>query len=228
MLGFYHAGILARVSPSARLFATSLTLTTLLGCPSEEHPQQRSELETHQGLPAPVASEPEPAEVQPEPAEVQPQPAPVPPPSPEVEQEFAERKAALANVGKVAFEALKAGDFAALRELTPLDEGPVREACPDVPRGDATELQAKFDHCHRKIDWPAIAEAQVFAGKPTGEPADGCAMGIEDYGRLQLYLHMQDKTIWRVDFYGAVGADGKALGIDGSLSCKQVDEAPPL
>lgn len=210
------------------LLITSLTLTTLVGCPSEEHDQgHHGGLQSQQGLPTPSASEPEPVVDAPAPAR-EPDPVPEPPPSPAVEQEFGERKAALANVGKVAFEALKAGEFAKLRELTPLDEGPVREACPDVPRADPVELEAKFAFCHRAIDWPSIAEAQVFAGKPTGEPAEGCGPGIEDYGRLQLYLHMQDKTIWRVDFYGAVGADGKALGIDGSLGCKQVDDAPPL
>jgi hypothetical protein len=208
---------------------TSLILLALVGCSSDDHEaRHETGLQTRQGLPTPARSQPEPDAKPPAPAPV-PDPAPEPPPTLEVEQEFNERKAALANVGKAAFEALKAGEFARLRELTPLDEGPMREACPDVPRADPAELEAKFAYCHREIDWPAIAEAQVFAGKPTGEPAPGCVPGIEDYGRLQLYLHMQDKkTIWRVDFHGAVGADGKALGIDGSLGCKKVDEAPPL
>ena len=214
--------------PSA-LLVTTLTLSTLTACSSEEHEAGHgSGLESHQGLPAPAKSEAAQVEQAAEPEAPPPAP-PIPePPPPEVEEEFAQRKAALANVGKAAFEALKAGDFAALRELTPLDEGPVRSACPDLPRGDLIELEAKFDFCHRKIDWDAIAEAQVFAGKPTGEPVEGCGADIEDYGRLQLYLHMQDKTIWRVDFFGAVGREGKAVGIDGSLRCTQVDEAPPL
>jgi hypothetical protein len=211
------------------LLIPSLTLSTLLGCSAEEHESRPDPgLQSKQGLPPPNPSEAKPTADPPAPAPA-PEAVPEPPSSPAVEQEFSERKAALANVGKAAFEALKAGEFAKLRELTPLDEGPVRDACPDLPRADAAELEAKFGFCHREIDWPAIAEAQVFAGKPTGEPAAGCEPGIEDYGRLQLYLHMQDgKTIWRVDFYGAVGADGKAIGIDGSLGCRKVDEAPPL
>ncbi|MFV8751854.1 hypothetical protein ACNOYE_15015 [Nannocystaceae bacterium ST9] len=213
----------------APLLVTTLALTTLVACPRDEHDASHDTgLHSQQGgLPTPTPSEPEQVVDAPKP---EPEPTPEPPPSPEVEEELAARKAALADVGTRAFEALKAGEFAKLRELTPLDEGPVREACPDLPRGDPTELEAKFMYCHRTIDWTAIAEAQVFAGKPTGEPAAGCEAGIEDYGRLQLFLHMQDanKTIWRVDFYGAVGSEGKALGIDGSLGCKQVDEAPSL
>ena len=39
---------------------------------------------------------------------------------------------------------------------------------------------------------------------------------------------MNDDKIWRVDFFGAVGQGGTAVGINGEVSCKEVDEAPPL
>ena len=58
--------------------------------------------------------------------------------------------------------------------------------------------------------------------------ASGCDDGVEDYGRLQLFLHMNDKTIWRVEFYGAVGENGNAIGINGEVACSEVDEAPKL
>jgi hypothetical protein len=155
---------------------------------------------------------------------IDPDPDPTPDPDPELD----ERKLALANVGRGAFDALSAGKFAALLELTPIDEGPLHDACPGMPTGDRRELEARFDHCHETIDWDAVGEAQVFAGQPSGAPAPGCEAGIEDYGRLQLFLHMTDKTLWRVDFFGAVGRDGNAVGINGEVSCQTVDEAPPL
>lgn len=209
----------------ARVRSSALVLTVLMtssGCPGDE-PAPAPRVREPERVEAPTPT-PEPP-VTPTPPVT---PEPPPPTNPEVEQEFIERKAALANLGKLAFAALESGEFAALRKLTAIDEGPVRAACPDLVRGDPTELAAKFAFCHKAIDWSAIAEAQVFAGKPTGEPAEGCTIGIEDYGRLQLYLHMQSGKIWRVDFFGAVGADGKAFGIDGSLSCREVDEAPAL
>jgi hypothetical protein len=213
---------------STALLATILSLPTLVGCSGQEDHAAGHDagLHSQQGLPSLDPGEPEPPVIAP-PPEPAPQPELEPAPNPTADP-LAERKVALANVGTAAFEALKAGEFARLRELTPLDEGPVREACPDVARGDASELEAKFDYCHRKIDWDAVAEAQVFANKEAGERAEGCQEGIEDYGRLQLFLHMTDKTIWRVDFYGAVGTDGNVSGIDGSLSCKTVDKAEPL
>jgi hypothetical protein len=39
---------------------------------------------------------------------------------------------------------------------------------------------------------------------------------------------MNDERIWRVDFFGAVGQDGNAIGINGEVSCTEVDEAPAL
>jgi hypothetical protein len=211
--------------PTHRSLAT-FALSITLACTSEPHADaQGSGAAAAQGLPAPAQTEaPPPSQPTPPPAS---EVAPPPPPAPDPELDA--RKAALADVGKSAFEALQAGDFAALRKLTALDDDSLlRAACPRVLLGDPTELEAKFAYCHRQIAWPDVAEAQVFAPKPTGEPAAGCEQGFEDYGRLQLYLHMSDAKIWRVDFYGAVGVNGKAIGVDGSVSCKQVDEAPPL
>lgn len=156
----------------------------------------------------------------------------VPEPSPKLEPtpapELDERELALANVGRAAFDALKAGEFDSLLALTPFHKGFLRDACPHMSLGNRRELQARFDHCHQTIPWKAVAEAQVFAGEPTGAPAGGCEDGIEDYGRLQLFVHLRDATIWRVDFLGAVGQDGNAIGINGELSCREVDEAPSL
>lgn len=153
---------------------------------------------------------------------------PAPAPEPPLEPQSDERKQALANVGRAAFDALRAGDLDALLALTPIVDPYLRDACPSRSASSRDELEARFRHCQRSIDWDAVAEAQVFAGKPTGAPASGCESGIEDYGRLQLYAIMNDKKIWRVEFFGAVGQDGNAIGINGEVSCKQVDEVPPL
>jgi hypothetical protein len=155
----------------------------------------------------------------------QPQPQPEPP---EPQPELSERKQALANVGRSAFDALRAGEIEQLLQLTPLVDGFLHDNCPALPVSPREELEARFAHCHRMIAWDAIAEAQVFAGKPSGAPAVGCERGIEDYGRLQLFLHMNDEKIWRVDFFGAVGQAGNAIGINGEVSCSEVDEAPAL
>ncbi len=155
-------------------------------------------------------------------------PAPVPEPTPVPDPALDERKQALANVGRSAFEALQADDFDALLQLTPLVEGYLRDVCPDLPVSPREQLQARFNHCRKSIPWPEVAEAQAFAAQPTGEPAAGCDGGIEDYGRLQLFLHMSDKSIWRVEFFGAIGQDGNPIGINGEVSCREVDEAPQL
>jgi hypothetical protein len=123
---------------------------------------------------------------------------------------------------------LRTGQFETLLSLTPLVDPYLREVCAGLPMSSRDELEARFGHCHRSIDWASVAEAQVFAGKPTGAPARGCEAGIEDYGRLQLFVQMQDEAIWRVEFFGAVGRDGNAIGINGELSCRAVDEMPRL
>ena len=201
----------------------TFALALVIACTPEKTEVQASDPKPEQSPPATTTAAPAPpASPPPTASEVAPTPA-----EPTLDPEFEARKTALADIGKAAFEALQAGDFAALRKLTALDDDSLlRAACPHVVLGDPTELEAKFAYCHRTIAWPDVVEAQVFAPKPTGEPAAGCEQGIEDYGRLQLYLHMSDAKIWRVDFYGAVGINGKAIGIDGSVSCKQVDEAP--
>lgn len=171
--------------------------------------------------------------VQPPPPEPTTEPAPTaepeqPAPAPEPDPVLAERKQALADVGRRAFEALQADNFEALMQLTPLIDGYLREVCPDIAVNPREELQARFNYCRKSIAWADVAEAQAFAAQPTGEPAAGCNAGIEDYGRLQLFIHMNDKKIWRVEFYGAIGRDGNPIGIGGEVSCRPVDEAPPL
>ncbi|HVI00131.1 MAG TPA: hypothetical protein VM869_15550 [Enhygromyxa sp.] len=216
--------------PTPTRLALLLTLISTLACGSEKHEGDAKQAEVELGR----ASRVSPGEAEPEPAKAKPEPATVdavePEPAAEVgpEPELDDRKLALANVGRSAFDALKAGDFDALAQLTPLDEGPLRDACPRMSLTNRQELEARFEHCHRTIRWDAIAEAQVFAGQPSGAQAIGCEKGIEDYGRLQLFLHMNDDKIWRVDFFGAVGQGGNAVGINGEVSCKEVDEAPPL
>lgn len=143
-------------------------------------------------------------------------------------EELDEKRAALADVGRAAFDALREGDFDALLALTPLSDPGLAEDCGDMTLSSRKELKARFDHCYREIPWEEVEEAQVFAGEPSGRPAAGCAEGVEDYGRLQLFLHMRDETIWRVQFFGAVGREGKAIGIDGAVRCATVDEAPQL
>jgi hypothetical protein len=164
---------------------------------------------------------------EPEPA-VEPTPAPEPEPTPAPDPVLEERKQALTNVGRSAFEALQADDFEALLQLTPLVDGYVRDVCSDRPVTPREQLQARFEHCRKSIPWADVAEAQAFAETPTGAPADGCNAGIEDYGRLQLFLHMNDKKIWRVQFFGAIGESGNPIGISGEVSCEMVDEAPKL
>ena len=137
-----------------------------------------------------------------------------------LDQEFGDIQATI--------RAIRAGDFSGLMHLTATGDGYLGERCPRLPVSPRDELQARFDFCHEKIPWDEVAEAQVFAGKPTGSPAAGCDDGVEDYGRLQLFLHMNDKTIWRVEFYGAVGENGNAIGINGEVACSEVDEAPEL
>jgi hypothetical protein len=207
----------------------TLALTSTLACGSEPHEQAARSVEISPGLgPRATPSEPAPAEPVVNEPEVEAEPQPEPEAEPEPQPELDDRRLALANVGRGAFDALKAGDFAAFSELTPIDKGPLRDACPRLPLSDRSEIEARFNHCHKTIAWDQVAEAQVFAGTPSGAQAVGCRSGIEDYGRLQLFLHMNDKKIWRVDFFGAVGQDGNAVGINGEVSCKQVDEAPPL
>ncbi|KIG14196.1 hypothetical protein DB30_07054 [Enhygromyxa salina] len=201
----------------------SVALAT--ACGGEPHdPGHQAATGVEPGLAPRVEPAPPPPPA-PEPA---PEPEPQPQPEPQPDPELSERKQALANVGRSAFDALQDGEFDRLAQLTPLVEGFLRDSCPSLPVGARRELEARFSHCHKTIDWAAVAEAQVFAGKPTGAPATGCEAGIEDYGRLQLFLHMNDKTIWRVDFFGAVGQDGNAVGINGEVSCTMVDGAPPL
>jgi hypothetical protein len=213
--------MMPRVQPRTAL-ALTLALFSISACGGETH-----ESDAKAGVKVEPGRAPRTAPEQPaaEPATPEPEPA-VEPVQPEPELD--DRKLALANVGRGAFDALKAGEFDTLAKLTPLDEGPLHDACPRMTLSDRKELQARFDYCHRTIAWADVAEAQVFAGEPSGAQASGCEDGIEDYGRLQLFLHMKDAKIWRVDFFGAVGQDGNAVGINGEVSCKEVDEAPPL
>jgi hypothetical protein len=157
-----------------------------------------------------------------------PTPTPAPAPTPAPDPALEGRKQALTNVGRSAFEALQADDFEALLQLTPLVEGYLRDVCPDRPITPREQLLARFKHCRKSIAWADVAEAQAFAESPTGAPAGGCNDGIEDYGRLQLFLHMNDKSIWRVQFFGAIGEGSNPIGISGEVSCEQVDEAPKL
>ncbi|PRP93133.1 hypothetical protein ENSA5_45080 [Enhygromyxa salina] len=205
------------------LLVSSFSLTLAAGCTGEAHEagHQRA-VEVEPGL-GPRA-QPPPPEPTPTPVAEPPEPTPAPEPEPEL----SERKQALANVGRAAFDALESGEFDALLALTPLVDDFLRDRCADLPVADRKELEARFNHCHQAIAWTSVAEAQVFAGEPSGEPAIGCDAAIEDYGRLQLFVHMNDATIWRFDFFGAVGQAGNAIGINGEVSCREVDEAPAL
>lgn len=212
--------------PRSLVLAALPLVLVCLGC-NRDAPDETSSAAVE---PGPKPSEPETPPTPELVAEPEPEAPPElePVPEPPLEPQSDERKQALANVGRAAFDALRAGDFEALLALTPMVDPYLRDACPSLPAGSRDELEARFRHCQRSIDWDAVAEAQVFAGKPTGAPASGCETGIEDYGRLQLYAIMNDKKIWRVEFFGAVGQDGNAIGINGEVSCKQVDEVPPL
>jgi hypothetical protein len=207
--------------------ALTLTLSLIAACGSESHDRGGPGPKVEPGL-APRLAVDEPR-LAPEP-ELEPEPAPEPAPEPDPEPDpvVAERKLALASVGRPAFEALQAGDFEAFAALTPLLDGPLRDVCSRMPLSKRAELEARFAHCHRSIAWDAVVEAQIFAGTPSGEQALGCDAGIEDYGRLQLFLHMSDATFKRVDFYGAVGQGGKPIGLNGEVSCRTVDEVPKL
>ncbi len=208
------------------VLALTIALSSTLACNSKPHEREHAATGSEPGL-EPRATPPESAKPAATPA-VTPEPEPEPEPTPEPDPALDERKLALANVGRGAFDALRAGKFDTLIKLTPLADGPLHDTCPRMPTSDRPELEARFKHCHETIPWDAVAEAQVFAGKPTGAQASGCDHGIEDYGRLQLFLHMSDSTIWRVDFFGAVGQDGNAVGINGEVACQTVAEAPPL
>ncbi len=216
----------------SRLPLATVCALTLLACSEEaEHATRPAPgFETKPGLPEHAAeAAPAPTIHWPvEPPVIDAEPTPSTPAQVEPDPELGERKQALANVGRAAFEALQANDFDALLTLTPIGADSMAEACPDLPTQSREELEARFEFCHEAIDWKKVAEAQMFAGEPTGEPTVGCREGIEDYGRLQMFVHMDDKKIWRVDFHGAVGEEGKAIGIDGAVSCREVDEAPPL
>jgi hypothetical protein len=206
------------------LFGSLLTAACNRETHEVEHgAEQESASRSEPGL-APRVQPPAP-EPAPTPAPTpEPEPAPTPEPNPVLD----ERKQALANVGRSAFEALQAGDFGALLQLTPLVDGYLRDVCPALPVSPREQLEARFDFCKKSIPWADVAEAQAFAAQPTGEPAAGCNAGIEEYGRLQLFVHMNDKSIWRVDFFGAIGQDGNPIGINGEVSCRPVDEAEKL
>jgi hypothetical protein len=204
----------------------------LLACQAEPSHDSHAAPNSEPGLAPRVETEPEPTpEPEPEPTPAEPEPTPAEPePTPELDADpvLAERKQALADVGRSAFEALQSGSFSDLLDLTPLEPGPLKDACKRMPLSKRPELEARFEHCHATIPWGKVTEAQAFAGKPTGRPADGCDAGYEDYGRIQLFVHTEAGTIWRVEFFGAVGQDGKVVGINGEVTCKQVDSAPEL
>lgn len=219
-----RATTMRRISPLF-VFASLLGLLAM-GCNREPAEAEHHAASGSQpGLaPRVQPAAPEPA---PEPTTkptIEPPNTPEPAPDPVLD----ERKQALANVGRSAFEALQADDFEALLQLTPLVEGYLRNVCPRVAVSPRDQLQARFNHCRKSIPWAEVAEAQAFAAQPTGEPAAGCDGGIEDYGRLQLFLHMSDKSIWRIEFFGAIGQDGNPIGISGEVRCGKVDEAPKL
>jgi hypothetical protein len=203
-------------------FVFGFVFSSLLICACNREPPE----------PEPRVADSEPSEaappVQPITPEPAAEPAPAPDPTPPPDPALDERKQALANVGRSAFEALQSDDFEALLQLTPLVDGYLRDVCPGLPVGPREQLEARFDHCRKSIPWAEVAEAKAVAATPTGTPAAGCDAGIEDYGRLQLYLHMNDKSIWCVDFFGAIGQDGNPIGIAGEVSCRQVDEVPKL
>jgi len=209
----------------ARLLVPLLPCLALLSCKGEPeaggHDSGHAEV-----LPgrAPAKAPPSAATETGTPAVEAPAPAPVVDPDPIM----AARKQALANVGRSAFDALKAGSFDDLMALTPLVDPYLGEVCPRLPQSPRKELEARFDYCHEHIDWDAVAEAQAFAGKPTGAQAPGCDAGIEDYGRLQLFAHMADASIWKIEFFGAVGEGGNAIGINGEVKCSETDDAPAL
>ncbi|HVI03191.1 MAG TPA: hypothetical protein VM869_31055, partial [Enhygromyxa sp.] len=128
--------------PTPTRLALLLTLISTLACGSEKHEGDAKQAEVELGR-APRVS---PGEAEPEPAKIEPEPAKVE--AVEPEPELDDRKLALANVGRSAFDALKAGDFDALAQLTPLDEGPLRDACPRMSLTNRQELEARFEHCH--------------------------------------------------------------------------------
>ena len=213
--------------PRAFLPILLFACAEIVACGSSDHEADHgAKAGVEPGL-GPRAQPAEP-EAAPEPAEPEPEPEVAPEPEPPVDPELEERKQALANVGRAAFDALKAGDFPGLIHLTTAGDGYLSSRCPRIPTSPRDELMARFNHCHETIAWDEVAEAQVFAGKPTGASAAGCEDGVEDYGRLQLFLHMNDAKIWRVEFYGAVGENGNAIGINGEVACNEVDEAPEL
>jgi len=214
------------VSARVSFSLVALAAASLVACGSED-PEPAPQVEVSPGADAPApALDPSPA---PEP-EVDPTLDPTPEPPPEVDPDpvVAERKQALANVGRSAFDALESGDFEALLALTPLVDPYLGEVCAKLPLSPRKELGARFKFCHEAIAWDAVAEAQVFAGKPTGDPATGCDAKIEDYGRLQLFAHMKDASIWRIEFYGAVGEQGKVIGLNGEVRCSPTQDAPSL
>ena len=202
-----------------------LTFVSLLtACNREPHEAEHdTAIHNEPGLaPREEPAPPEPEQPPPTATPEQPTPEPVLEPDPVL----AERKQALADVGRKAFEALQTDDFEALLELTPLVDPYLLEVCPKFASSPREQLQARFAHCRKSIAWDDVLEAKAIAAQPTGEFAAGCSEGIEDYGRLQLYLHMQDKSIWCIDFYGAIGRDGNPIGLGGEVSCRPVDEVP--
>jgi hypothetical protein len=128
----------------------------------------------------------------------------------------------MSNIGKDAFEGLKAGDFQAFLQLTPHVEGPLKQVCGEAAEGvDLRELEARFEFCHRKIAWSQVTDVRVGGGEPLGRRAHGCTEEIDDLGRLQMVVHLP-KTRWQVDFQGALGRAGKLIGLGGEISCREL------
>ncbi|EDM78624.1 hypothetical protein PPSIR1_29273 [Plesiocystis pacifica SIR-1] len=215
------------VKPHARLALSALVAASLLACEPYDGPKAKPGIdpssEREVQWPAEAKPRPKLPKVQPAMARA-PESTPVEPPA---DPALAGQKEALAGIGRAALDALRGGKLDDLVALTPLAEGPLEAACAEreLPN-TAEELKARFDFCRREIDFDKLADAKILASRPTGQPAQGCSGGLEDYGRLQMYLTLEDDSIHRVEFYGAIGKDGEVVGIDGPIMCKAVDAIP--
>jgi hypothetical protein len=212
-----------------RRLATSIAALLLLGCGSDGDSAPKAK--PAQGRLGRPADAPVSAETQAEAAEsVETPSAPAKDPQTEMvapSEEPDKRPGPVVDesvqaFGKRAFELLRTGDRDGFLGLTNYANAAFKEACPRLHRDAGLESQAevdaRFEHCRKVIDWSAVEAATVAGGELTGESAGGCANGVAALEPIRMRVKTP-KGIFAVDLFQAVAREGEVIGISGAIKC---------